>query len=45
MTPRQRKNKKIELEQWLNDNPNHENRKKVQSDLTQIINELLEKKK
>ncbi len=45
MTPQQLKNKKAELEQWLRDNPNHPNRVEVQSDLRNVIDKLLEKKK
>jgi hypothetical protein len=45
MTKQQLKNKKAELEQWLMDNPNHADRCKIQSDLNNIINELLEKEK
>lgn len=43
MTPQQLKNKKAELEQWLIDNPTHENRIEISSDLRNIINQLLDK--
>lgn len=33
MTPQQRANKIAELEQWLRDNPNHENRTIIETDL------------
>ncbi|CAD0008043.1 hypothetical protein FLAT13_04166 [Flavobacterium salmonis] len=44
-TKNQLKNKKAELEQWLTDNPNHPDRIKIQSDLNNVINKLLEKEK
>jgi hypothetical protein len=36
MTPQQRKNKIAELEQWLRDNPNHEMRTTIESDLRNL---------
>lgn len=36
MTPQQRSNKIQELEQWLRDNPNHENRTIIESDLRKL---------
>ncbi len=44
-TKTQLKNKKSELEQWLMDNPNHADRSKIQSDLNNVIKELIEKEK
>jgi hypothetical protein len=35
-TPQQRKNKIAELEQWLRDNPNHEMRTTIESDLRNL---------
>lgn len=39
MTPQQRSNKIAELEQWLRDNPNHENRTIIESDLRKLKEE------
>jgi hypothetical protein len=36
MTPQQQKNKIAELEQWLRDNPNHENRTMIETDLRKL---------
>lgn len=36
MTPQQRLNKIAELEQWLRDNPNHENRTIIETDLRKL---------
>lgn len=36
MTPQQRKNKIVELEQWLRDNPNHTNRTTIETDLRKL---------
>lgn len=36
MTPQQRQNKIAELEQWLRDNPNHENRGLIEFDLRKL---------
>lgn len=36
MTPQHRKNKIAELEQWLRDNPNHEMRTTIESDLRNL---------
>lgn len=36
MTPQQRKNKIAELEQWLRDNPNHDNRTMIETDLRKL---------
>jgi hypothetical protein len=36
MTPQQRKNKITELEQWLQDNPNHANRTMIETDLRKL---------
>lgn len=36
MTPQQKKNKIAELEQWLIDNPNHENRTIIETDLRKL---------
>jgi hypothetical protein len=36
MTPQHRKNKIAELEQWLRDNPNHEMRTTIESDLRKL---------
>jgi hypothetical protein len=36
MTPQQRQNKIAELEQWLRDNPNHENRTVIETDLRKL---------
>jgi hypothetical protein len=36
MTPQQQKNKITELEQWLRDNPNHENRTIIETDLRRL---------
>jgi len=36
MTPQQTKNKIAELEQWLIDNPNHENRTIIETDLRKV---------
>jgi len=35
-TPQQRKNKIAELEQWLRDNPDHQMRTTIESDLRQL---------
>ncbi|MDA6068668.1 hypothetical protein NJT12_03455 [Flavobacterium sp. AC] len=45
MTQQQLRNKKAELEQWLIDNPNHTNQIEIQSDLRNVIDQLLEKTK
>lgn len=36
MTPQQTRNKIQELEQWLRDNPNHDNRTIIESDLRKL---------
>jgi hypothetical protein len=36
MTPQQQANKIAELEQWLRDNPNHENRTIIEKDLRKL---------
>jgi hypothetical protein len=36
MTPQQQANKIAELEQWLKDNPNHENRTIIEKDLRKL---------
>lgn len=36
MTKQQQKNKIAELEQWLRDNPNHENRTMIETDLRKL---------
>jgi hypothetical protein len=36
MTPQQTKNKIAELEQWLQDNPNHPNRTIIETDLRKL---------
>ncbi|MBF2710082.1 hypothetical protein [Flavobacterium soyangense] len=36
MTPQQQKNKIAELEQWLRDNPSHENRTVIETDLRKL---------
>lgn len=36
MTNQQQKNKIAELEQWLRDNPNHENRTMIETDLRKL---------
>jgi hypothetical protein len=36
MTPQHRSNKIAELEQWLRDNPNHDNRTVIETDLRKI---------
>ena len=36
MTPQHRKNKIAELERWLRDNPNHENRTTIETDLRKL---------
>jgi outer membrane PBP1 activator LpoA protein len=36
MTPQQQKNKISELEQWLQDNPNHPSRTIIETDLRRI---------
>jgi hypothetical protein len=36
MTSQQRKNKIIELEQWLRDNPNHASRTTIETDLRKL---------
>lgn len=41
MTPQQIKNKIAELELWLRDNPNHNDRNTVQSDLRRLNSEQL----
>lgn len=39
MTPQQRSNKIADLEQWLRDNPNHENRTMIETDLRKLKEE------
>lgn len=39
MTPKQRANKIAELEQWLRDNPNHDNRTVIETDLRKLKEE------
>lgn len=39
MTPQQRHNKIAQLEQWLQDNPNHENRTTIETDLRKLRDE------
>lgn len=41
MTPQQRTNKIAELEQWLRDNPNHENRTIIETDLRKLKEESI----
>ncbi|AOW09488.1 hypothetical protein [Flavobacterium gilvum] len=41
MTPQQRTNKIAQLEQWLQDNPNHADRSKIQSDLRELKKESI----
>ncbi len=36
MTPQQIQNKIADLEQWLRDNPNHENRTTIETDLRKL---------
>lgn len=36
MTPQQTRNKIQELEQWLRDNPNHDNRTIIEGDLRKL---------
>ena len=44
-TKKELKNKKMELEQWLVDNPNHMNRLEIQNDLKKVLNQLIDKNK
>jgi hypothetical protein len=39
MTPQQQANKIAELEQWLRDNPNHDNRTIIEKDLRKLREE------
>lgn len=39
MTPQQRLNKIAQLEQWLQDNPNHADRVRIEADLRKLRDE------
>lgn len=45
MTTQQIKNKIAELEQWLQDNPNHTNRTLIETDLRNLRSKQIEKNK